>query len=84
MAGAAIAARLPAALGRDSPPVALVCADGAPAGLARLAGEAPSACSFWRKAEGGVFFAGAALARVQQANAMRRACCAQKKAAFAG
>lgn len=60
MDGAAIAARLTAALGLDSPPIALTFADAAPAGVANIAGEAPSACSFWRKAEGGAFFATAA------------------------
>ena len=54
----AIAATLTKTLDLDSPPIALAFAD-AEAGRA-VAGEgkrAPSACSFWRNAETGVFYA---------------------------
>jgi uncharacterized protein (DUF169 family) len=58
MSYGAIAATLTDALGLDSPPIALAFAD-AEAGRA-ISGQvkrAPSACSFWRHAESGVFYA---------------------------
>lgn len=45
------------ALGLDTPPIALALADGAPAGVATFEGTVPSACTFWRRAERGVFYA---------------------------
>ena len=43
-------------LGLDRPPVALAFLDGAPAGVPTVEGLEPSACTFWRRAEGGVFY----------------------------
>ncbi|MGH8903092.1 MAG: DUF169 domain-containing protein [Egibacteraceae bacterium] len=43
----------------DIPPVALAFVDGAPAGVQRFETEVPSACTFWRRAEAGVFYASA-------------------------
>jgi hypothetical protein len=58
--GTDVATRLTAALGLETPPVALAFADAAPAGVPTIEGEVPSACTFWRPAEGGTFFAPAA------------------------
>ncbi len=44
-------------LGLSTPPVALRFVDGPPEGVPRFAGEVPSACSFWRRAEQGMFYA---------------------------
>jgi uncharacterized protein (DUF169 family) len=55
-----IADRLVDSLGLDAPPVALAFVDAAPAGCAVDTVPAPSACSFWRRAEQGLFFAPAA------------------------
>lgn len=46
-------------LGLDSAPVALAFMAEAPAGMATASAEVPSACSFWRQAEQGVFYAAA-------------------------
>lgn len=54
------AALLTAKLDLDIVPVALACADAAPAGVRVLETVKPSACSFWREAEKGLFFATAA------------------------
>lgn len=58
--GTDVATRLTAALGLETPPVALAFADAAPAGVPTIADEVPSACTFWRQAEGKTFFAPAA------------------------
>lgn len=52
-----LAQRLTAALGLDLPPVALAFVDAPPPGVERDAEVSPSACAFWRRAEGGVFYA---------------------------
>lgn len=54
-----IAARLTGALALDIAPVALTFLDVPPAGVASIQVAKPSACSFWREAEKGVFFASA-------------------------
>jgi uncharacterized protein (DUF169 family) len=46
-------------LGLDRPPVGLAFLDGPPAGVTVSEGLEPSACTFWRQAEGGVFYVGA-------------------------
>ncbi|MDP8922467.1 MAG: DUF169 domain-containing protein [Chloroflexota bacterium] len=46
-------------LGLDRPPVALAFLDVAPAGVTTAEGLEPSACTFWRQAEQGVFYVGA-------------------------
>jgi uncharacterized protein (DUF169 family) len=46
-------------LGLTSPPVALSFVEAAPEGMQTFEQEVPSACSFWRKAESGVFYASA-------------------------
>jgi len=46
-----------AALDLDPPPVALAFVDEPPAGIDIVQGDLPSACSFWRRAEQGVFYA---------------------------
>jgi uncharacterized protein (DUF169 family) len=56
----AIADRIAAGLGLDVPIVGLAFVDSAPAGVPSFAGEVPAACSFWRRAETGVFYAPAA------------------------
>ncbi|MGH8899995.1 MAG: DUF169 domain-containing protein [Egibacteraceae bacterium] len=43
----------------DTPPIALAFVASAPAGVQGFEGEVPSACSFWRRAEAGVFYASA-------------------------
>ncbi|HZQ35638.1 MAG TPA: DUF169 domain-containing protein [Dehalococcoidia bacterium] len=60
MNGREVAQRLTDALGLETPPVALRFAEAAPAGVPEPAADVPSACSFWRTAEQGVFFAPAA------------------------
>jgi uncharacterized protein (DUF169 family) len=42
-----------------TPPVALRFVQAPPAGAERFEGEVPSACTFWRRAERGLFYAGA-------------------------
>lgn len=54
-----LSARMTSLLGLENPPVALAFTDEPPAGLAAAAKPVPSACSFWREAERGVFFASA-------------------------
>ena len=54
---AALARALSDTLGLRLPPVALAICAKAPEGLAAFGGEEPSACTFWRRAEDGVFFA---------------------------
>lgn len=44
----------------DLPPIALRFVTEAPANIRMFEGEVPSACTFWRRAEGGTFFATAA------------------------
>lgn len=56
---AELAGRIMAALGLEAPPVALAFVEVAPEGVPSFEGVAPSACSFWRAAEGGSFFASA-------------------------
>lgn len=41
----------------DRPPVALAFADAPPPGVAVVTSTEPSACTFWRQAEGGLFYA---------------------------
>jgi len=41
----------------ESPPIALSLVESAPAGIPSLDQEVPAACSLWRKAESGVFYA---------------------------
>lgn len=43
----------------DILPIALAFVDGAPVGVQGFDGEVPSACTFWRRAEAGVFYASA-------------------------
>jgi uncharacterized protein (DUF169 family) len=57
---AATAQRLSALLSLQHPPVALAFVDQPPAGVARAEKPVPSACTFWRQAEQGTFFAAAA------------------------
>lgn len=51
------AEELTSKLNLSSPPVALSFVETAPEGLPTFEQEVPSACSFWRKAESGVFYA---------------------------
>jgi uncharacterized protein (DUF169 family) len=44
-------------LGLELPPVALRVVQEAPAGVRRFQGDVPSACTFWRRAEGSSFYA---------------------------
>lgn len=55
-----LATRLSTALELDLPPIALAFRDTAPDGVATTDAVVPSACTFWRRAETGVFFAPAA------------------------
>lgn len=57
---AELASRVQTGLGLEHPPVALTFVDAPPADLAGPARVAPSACSFWRDAERGTFYASAA------------------------
>jgi uncharacterized protein (DUF169 family) len=59
MDNGAIANRLTATLELGRPPVAVAFLDAPPPGVSRYEGEVPSACSFWRRAEGSVFWAAA-------------------------
>jgi uncharacterized protein (DUF169 family) len=52
-----VSARLTDLLHLERPPVALVFTDEPPQAVAQPAGPVPSACSFWREAERGVFYA---------------------------
>lgn len=54
-----LSTRMADLLGLETPPVALAFTDGPPAEVAAPAKAVPSACSFWREAERGVFFASA-------------------------
>ena len=54
-----LSARLIDLLGLDQPPVTLAFTSEPPAGTSAPAKAVPSACSFWREAEHGVFFASA-------------------------
>ncbi len=56
---AEIAAQLQANLDLDLPPVALALVQEPPAGLSHSDAQVPSACTFWRRAEQGVFYASA-------------------------
>ncbi len=56
----ALADRLAAGLGLEQPPVALTFLDEPPEGTAGPPRVVPSACSFWRDAEHGTFYAPAA------------------------
>lgn len=51
------ARQLQSDLGLRNPPVALTFLDEAPKGVAGPSGPLPSACSFWRAAEHGMFYA---------------------------
>jgi uncharacterized protein (DUF169 family) len=50
---------LTSTLGLATPPVALRFVEEPPAGLRSFRGEVPSACTFWRRAEQGMFYADA-------------------------
>jgi uncharacterized protein (DUF169 family) len=52
-----LATTIIAALDLDPPPVALAFVDQPPAGVDTIRSEVPSSCSFWRRAEQGVFYA---------------------------
>jgi uncharacterized protein (DUF169 family) len=52
-----LATTIIAALDLDPPPVALAFVDQPPAGVDTTRSEVPSSCSFWRRAEQGVFYA---------------------------
>ncbi len=54
-----LASSLQSGLGLDFPPIALTRVSEAPDGIAEATGAVPSACTFWRRAERGVFFADA-------------------------
>jgi uncharacterized protein (DUF169 family) len=54
---ARLASELSGKLDLDTPPVALAFVDEQPAGVETLGAEGPSSCSFWRRAEQGVFYA---------------------------
>jgi uncharacterized protein (DUF169 family) len=54
-----LSARLVDLLGLEHPPVTLAFTDKPPAEIAAATKAMPSACSFWREAEHGVFFASA-------------------------
>ncbi|MDA8034834.1 MAG: DUF169 domain-containing protein [Actinomycetota bacterium] len=57
---AALARRITEALALDDPPVGLAFVESAPDGVPVFDGVVPSACSFWREARSGTFFASAA------------------------
>src|SRR5215469_8904335 len=57
---ASTAQRLSALLSLQHPPVALAFADQQPEGIAQASTPVPSACTFWRQAEQGTFYAAAA------------------------
>jgi uncharacterized protein (DUF169 family) len=52
-----VASAIISALDLDLPPVALSFAEQRPAGIDIIRSEVPSSCSFWRRAEQGVFYA---------------------------
>lgn len=52
-----IGATITAALDLDPPPIALAFVDQAPVGFDAVQADLPSSCSFWRRAERGVFYA---------------------------
>src|SRR3954451_18518023 len=54
-----LSAQLSERLGLGRPPVALALADGPPEGVEQTDTAVPSACSFWRHAEAGAFYASA-------------------------
>ncbi len=55
-----LAGRITSALELDGPPVAIAFVDAPPEGVPGFVGVVPSACSFWRVAERGSFYASAA------------------------
>jgi uncharacterized protein (DUF169 family) len=55
----ALSDQLVTTLELDTPPVALRFAEEPPAGMRTFEGEVPSACTFWRRAEQGLFYADA-------------------------
>lgn len=57
MSHAQAAEELKSKLGLSSPPVALSFVEAAPEGVRAFEREVPSACTFWREAESGVFYA---------------------------
>jgi uncharacterized protein (DUF169 family) len=59
MGNASIAERLTRALALDTPPIALTFTDSQPESVGGPDRAVPSACSFWRLAERGVFYAAA-------------------------
>jgi uncharacterized protein (DUF169 family) len=52
-----IAAAIQQGLGLADPPVGIAFVQAPPAGIAPVAEDVPSGCSFWRRAEQGVFYA---------------------------
>ncbi|HLY65524.1 MAG TPA: DUF169 domain-containing protein [Chloroflexota bacterium] len=56
---AALSKLLVETLDLSTPPVGLRFVEQAPAGMVTFEGEVPSACSFWRRAEQGMFYADA-------------------------
>lgn len=56
---ASLAETLSDGLHLPRPPIALAFVDTPPDGIAELSGEVPSACTFWIRAESGVFYASA-------------------------
>lgn len=54
-----LAEKLASQLRLDTPPIALSFVETAPVGVQVFDQEVPSACTFWRKAEAGVFYASA-------------------------
>ena len=51
--------RMESRLALDSPPVAIAFVDRPPDGIEQFDGSVPSSCTFWRRAETGVFYADA-------------------------
>src|SRR5579885_1566306 len=56
---AELSRQLTDALKLETPPVALRFVQEPPAGIRQFRGEVPSACTFWRRAEQGTFYADA-------------------------
>src|SRR5215470_20194676 len=52
-----LATTIIAALDLDPAPIAIAFANQPPAGVGIIESEVPSSCSFWRRAEQGVFYA---------------------------
>ena len=52
-----LATTIIAALDLDPAPIAIAFANQPPAGVSIIQSEVPSSCSFWRRAEQGVFYA---------------------------